>query len=364
MAFDIKQSHGYYAIDLLARNASTRKILALLYNDFLTKSKSRIYKVPVHNEFALIADFIRSEFLKLENLFVIKKNCYGSPKIYMLDESNFLQKQEAIKVFWWDGVANFGDILGPWLISMMTKRPIVNVRGSKSSNAIFSIGSIINMMNTDHINPSIWGSGLINTNSIPKLGEKLAKINIKKITAVRGRHTHHELTQKLGYVIPEVFGDPALLLPEYFTPNIIKKDRGVLVPHWSQFKLFENLSIDTIQLVNVGDDAHKVVSDIANAKFCIATSLHGIIVAQAYNVPWVWLNIKDKPLHSGKHFKFHDFFSILENDKIVRHDLNISDISQENIRQLIHKAYLPKFNQYFNKEALIEAFYQLEIKNG
>jgi hypothetical protein len=58
-------------------------------------------------------------------------------------------------------------------------------------------------------------------------------------------------------------------------------------------------------------DVEVVVRHIRDASLVISSSLHGIIVAQAYGRPWVWWRDNRGLLHGGD-FKFEDFFSSIE----------------------------------------------------
>ncbi|NKX49342.1 polysaccharide pyruvyl transferase family protein, partial [Arthrobacter deserti] len=85
--------------------------------------------------------------------------------------------------------------------------------------------------------------------------------------------------------------------------------------HYSHKPYFAGVKGARLNVVNVANGLERVVAQIANASHCIATSLHGIIIAHAYGVPWTWLRIGDHELH-GDSFKFEDFFTVLERGEV------------------------------------------------
>ncbi|MGP9618408.1 hypothetical protein ACT3S2_15465, partial [Arthrobacter sp. AOP36-A1-22] len=82
---------------------------------------------------------------------------------------------------------------------------------------------------------------------------------------------------------------------------------------------------------------------MSSAHSCISTSLHGIIIAQAYGVPWIWLRIEDHQL-GGDQYKFDDFLSTLAPGPVPRLDVVKDQVSKLNFKQLAENAFLPELN--------------------
>lgn len=61
-----------------------------------------------------------------------------------------------------------------------------------------------------------------------------------------------------------------------------------------------------VRFIDVLDEPAKVIDAIACCEVVISTSLHGIIVAEAYGVPAVWAIAGDRVL--GGEFKFRDYY--------------------------------------------------------
>lgn len=254
--------------------------------------------------------------------------------------------------YWWDSKANFGDAAGPWLLQAMTGRRVVNARHTKNrERALGSVGSLFQMLNRGRLD--MWGSGILYPPEGSTL-KRLKKLRGVTVHAVRGPKTKQALEETLGWEVPEVYGDPALLFPRYFTPERAKDPRRIaFVPHLSHMRRLPADLPPEVELCRVTDDVETVVESIASAGVCIATSLHGIIFAQAYGVPWVWLNVEDRALKGGE-FKFEDFFATLDAGQVARAEVRISELADLDFAELAGSASLPGLT--IDLDALEEAF--------
>jgi pyruvyltransferase len=281
--------------------------------------------------------------MMLSNIFGREKSISKKQVIYEVNDNHDLVCKHPIEAYWWDEKKNFGDWIGPWLISEITGRPVINIKDQNSINAIFSVGSVIEHISKNHKDSIIWGSGLIK--KIENKNHKKNVANIKNINAVRGKLTYQELTEKCGIYVPKIFGDPALLLPKFYNPRIdINTKKPSICPHYIHYNYFKNEDLSkNFKIVNVLENPKKVIDEIVNSSLCISSSLHGIIIAQAYGVPWVWLQIVDKPLF-GVDFKFHDFFSTCKSGNIPHVKLNADNINYSNMLNISKKANLNELN--------------------
>lgn len=217
-----------------------------------------------------------------------------------------------LDVYWWSKarfenskLENFGDALVPYLLQNSTSEEFQWVRpNTKTKFKFFKrkhyliIGSIISAATTHSI---VWGSGIIHSKE---------KVKKAKFLAVRGPKTRDRLLE-LGYELPEVYGDPALLLALFFKQQTedIKYEYGI-VPHYvdyeyvkEQYSKFENIKI--INLLT--DDVEDVVNQFIQCKHILSSSLHGLIVAHAFRIPALWTKVSDKL--TGDDIKFQDYFS-------------------------------------------------------
>ena len=86
-----------------------------------------------------------------------------------------------------------------------------------------AVGSILRNANRNTI---VWGSGFISETSRFRGAPK-------KIAAVRGPLTGQRLTD-LGYENPQIYGDPALLMPRFYSPKVDKQHKIGLVAHYAE----------------------------------------------------------------------------------------------------------------------------------
>jgi pyruvyltransferase len=164
------------------------------------------------------------------------------------------------------------------------------------------IGSVIT---SSYINSKtiIWGSGV--------KGDMVDISKMKspqKICAVRGPLTRKKLLEN-GFECPEVYGDPALLLPLYYNPVIEKKYKVGIIKHWRTKNNLTNLLSEDVCLISFTDYERwtDVIDQILSCENIISESLHGLIISEAYNIPNLWIDIELEDLESSN-FKFYDFF--------------------------------------------------------
>lgn len=213
-----------------------------------------------------------------------------------------------IRLFWFSEIyllnktkENYGDLLGKYLVEKMSNANItfVNPRKINIFNFFkpiyFTIGSILANVKGNAI---VWGSGII---------QQDAKVNKAKFLAVRGPYTRKRLLE-LGYDCPPIYGDPAILLPNYFNPTVEKKYKYGVIPHYVDYKAINELVKDpNINVINLmTNNIEEVTKQILECENIISTSLHGIIVPHAYGIPAVWVKFSEKIF--GDDIKYKDYF--------------------------------------------------------
>lgn len=258
--------------------------------------------------------------------------------------------QGLMPVFYWDGTPNFGDVVGPYLISKITGKPVLNIRNLQYSG-IMAVGSI--MQQLDRKDMIVWGSGLISKPTDEKMKE-LKKYS-PEILSVRGRETAKILLEA-GINIPDqsVYGDPALILPLFYKPSVSDSKKIGICPHYIHKPHFlENITNkDNLKIIDVQKDMESVVDSISSSTVCVSTSLHGLIIAQAYGIPWVWLEVVDKNL-TGNDFKFKDFFSTLDKSQVSHVRVGMEDIKDIDFKVIAEKATLPE--KMYSEELILES---------
>lgn len=200
---------------------------------------------------------------------------------------------------------NFGDDINIPLLEALTGKKVIHISQSKLWRIprLLCIGSIIeNFISEKSI---IWGSGCI-------YGNKTIKTAPKKVYAVRGKLSRQVLL-KQGIPCPEVYGDPALLLPYIYTPHTEKKYKyGVIshvidydLPHVKDFRE-KHPEILFIKFRNY-NSWQDVIEQINSCEKIISSSLHGLIISDAYGIPNVRVIFSNQII--GGDFKFKDYFS-------------------------------------------------------
>lgn len=187
---------------------------------------------------------------------------------------------------------------------------------------VLCIGSIITWMTTPK--SIIWGSGIVYPN-------KTISAIPKKVLAVRGPLTRDYLLSR-GIECPEIYGDPALLFPRYYKPQVEKKFKLGIVPHFRDKRnhILDVFRKDRDVLIIDVQNVHpwtRFIDDICSCEFIASSSLHGIIISDAYNVPNVWIELEGG---ESKRFAFHDYLLSVDKDVngpfIVTSTTNIDSI--------------------------------------
>lgn len=203
----------------------------------------------------------------------------------------------------WVRENNFGDILNPLVASYISGKKILHVNPDYyTKDYISAIGSICGRARE---NTTIWGSGFISKDST-------FKSKPKEIKALRGPKSR-QLAMKQGVKAPEIYGDPALLIPRFYNPNKEKKFKIGLVPHYVDYNepFFRQCNKrEDVKLINlINPNPLEVIDEILECEIILSTSLHGLIIADAYGIKSKWVKVSDKLV--GGEFKFLDYYESL-----------------------------------------------------
>lgn len=220
---------------------------------------------------------------------------------------------------------NFGDYLSKILAERISGAKVVwknpnKLKWYESRKEIhFSIGSILQFATPNCV---VWGSGMIKQES---------EIAEAKFRAVRGPYTRQALVNK-GYRVPEVYGDPALLFPKYFRFPSEKKFLLGIIPHYVEYDFLTSRALltDDVCVIDLRGSPFDILRRINECEYVASSSLHGLILAQAYNVPSYRITLTDKIYGDG--IKYLDYFGSVgiapyEPLRIVPDELDIGDIA-------------------------------------
>lgn len=220
-------------------------------------------------------------------------------------------------------IRNWGDLINPELVAALgAKYNDIDIDlknhylGNYTMDYQLVIGSVL-----QHADAStrVWGSGLIS----PALGESFT---VKSVHAVRGPKTRAALINK-GIDCPEVYGDPALLMPFVF-PNKQQKEYklGIILHNdHSTDEISDKLVEDPdVLIISLRGSFHKVLDQILSCENIASSSLHGLIVPEAYGIPTKRL-ILGNQLYGGD-FKFMDYYQSInvEPGEALQFDKSVS----------------------------------------
>lgn len=242
-------------------------------------------------------------------IFIVFYNIYIS---LFYKSSDIIYVNAWIKFRWGRLVhRNLGDELNVYIIEALTNKKVLPLTYAlfKPKNNYCVIGSVIEWISTN--DTIVWGSGVMHGYD----NSPMSKVP-KKILAVRG-HLSREYLLKNNVECPEVYGDPALLLPLIYQPKVSCKKKIGLIAHIKDnndvLRQFCNDNRDSVLLISLSgyDDWHTVIDKINSCEIILSSSLHGLIISDAYKVPNVWLKMaSEKSLEiAGGTFKYFDYFS-------------------------------------------------------
>lgn len=197
---------------------------------------------------------------------------------------------------------NFGDDLNDWIWDSL----IPGWQKWDESITLFGVGTLINERSISlysHARVLVLGTGVgygkFHSYSAPGGWD---------VRSVRGRYSARalELPDDVGMV------DPAMLVADFPEFSLPKKSGAVLfIPHHASVDRHNWHEVTKklgVEYVNPRNDAKIVISKIASADKVIAESMHAAIIAEAFRVPWL-------PVQVGPTFnqdKWNDFFDLVD----------------------------------------------------
>jgi len=195
-------------------------------------------------------------------------------------------------IAWWSQSpkpGNLGDVLTPIILQGMG----VDVKWAPRRKArLLAIGSIIRFAVPGQY---VWGSGAMWSHDVPSPRARYL--------AVRGPLTR-AVVQRAGGECPQVYGDPALLLPRIHNGAVEQQHDVAIVPHYVDERGVRARYPGWHIISSLRANPLQVVDEIRSCKAILSSSLHGIIVAHAYGIPAAWVRFSN--LLDGDDTKFRD----------------------------------------------------------
>lgn len=241
-----------------------------------------------------------------------------------------------MKVYYWNHRQNFGDVLGPLLLKRFCR---IDAEWSEAKDSdIVLVGSVLEHLPKDYTG-IIAGAG--------KLHEK-TELNLRKANflAVRGPLTASGLKKDLVLADPGLLADELVQMPE-------KEYNLGVIPHWTD-KVLEfdpRFTKYNPKIIRVSGDPLEVIHEIGKCKKVVSSSLHGIVLADAFGIPRrieIAPRMLSHPHQEGGLFKWRDYTLSLgmeleigvtqepDRNKITEKQHELFDVFQE-IKSLIQK---------------------------
>lgn len=182
-----------------------------------------------------------------------------------------------MRAFWGVGT-NVGDTLTPVILEHFTKHKAEWV-SSLEDNKLLMCGSILEFAKPGDI---VLGAGTYSC-----IKKDLHGVDVRALRGV------------LSGQAP-AYGDPGVLLPLIYKPNVKKDTMTGFIPHlWDQ-RTFQEGYID----VNL--PWKEFVKAILKCDNIVTSSLHGAVIADAYGVPCEWI---ESPIVPGARIKYADYLT-------------------------------------------------------
>lgn len=192
--------------------------------------------------------------------------------------------------YWNPKASNFGDTLTPVILRHLG----YNVRcvDRNTPGKVLAVGSIMNALRARDV---VWGTGV-------QFDQRYVARSAR-ILAVRGPISRSCID---GVRVPRVYGDPALLLPLVYDPDVEPVRTVGYMPHYKDVALTRK-KYPNGYVIDVCSGWRKIIRQMKACEHIVTTSLHGIIAADAYGIPCTWEASYSGRLVSGN-LKFQDHF--------------------------------------------------------
>lgn len=236
--------------------------------------------------------------------------------------------------------SNFGDMLNQFLIPRIFSVPIQESRFEDCN--MISVGSILQRFTKTDAKEikskvSVWGAGFMEPPLIPEENFYCDMIFYAvrgNLTKERVKQIFHKSGKKEAADFRLAVGDPGLLVSKCFKGVRKRRYQFGLIPH---FVDYHSPYIDALAcqygeemlLIDVTGKVEKIIEAICSCEVILSSSLHGLIVADSFGIPNLWVRFSDSV--KGGNYKFLDYYSVFGLEKTIhvfdfRHDLLSLDL--------------------------------------
>jgi len=192
---------------------------------------------------------------------------------------------ERVGLYYWSpndhrGDENFGDYMSKIIVQNVVEENYEELNSAIKysvdgvEDRLLAIGSILHHANDHDV---IWGSGV----NGKALGQKLSAVALD-VRMVRGPLSrevllHHDIS------CPQSYGEPGLLVSEFYGGADVDEKRYPfsLVLNLNDTLLYE----DEDYIIYPNWSLDRVIERIRASELVVSTSLHGLVIAEAFGIP-------------------------------------------------------------------------------
>ena len=211
----------------------------------------------------------------------------------------FLLPFNHVDFFYWkprDGSLNFGDHLSYVIVTkILADNNLLLEEETTDNSRLLALGSVLHFANN---NNTIWGTGFNGKISLDE--HQYQNLDVR---AVRGPLTRDFLLGR-NIAVPEIYGDPALLIPHIFKGKFQKSPKKdyAIVPNLHDLSIARANNWKNV--ISPLNSWNKCITEILEAEFIIASSLHGLILAEAFGIPARYIRLSSEE----NMFKYNDYY--------------------------------------------------------
>ncbi|MFI3267759.1 MAG: polysaccharide pyruvyl transferase family protein [Rikenellaceae bacterium] len=206
-----------------------------------------------------------------------------------------------IKINWGRSLNNFGDCLQPYIVKHYGLTPVFCSWGKSD---LIIVGSILQWIPPSFHGYIVGAGGDDIKYSFPNA----------KVLAVRGKLTKSNFDNNSQIIL----GDPGILMPLVFSEKVDVKYEIGIIPHFvdeDSVKMREIKSRfvgENVLFINVLRNPKIVISEIKQCKCIVSSSLHGLIIADAFGIPNKRIVDRETMPTAFYDYKFHDYYSSID----------------------------------------------------
>lgn len=231
-----------------------------------------------------------------------------------LSFSTFKRKQAVVPLTWAakganNSFVNLGDALSPVMVSALSGLPIVHQNFDTNSERLACVGTIGHALKNGTVH--LWGTGMdsikVNKRKVTTFVYRRPSDTEIRVHALRGKLTAAALEGQ-GVKTTHIYGDPVWFLPSIMKPATEKRYELGIIVHLSELKaltdestvhdeflryhipesLRDRVRIITTMVKPTIEAMEQKIKEITSCKRIATTSLHGLVIAETYDIPCVF----------------------------------------------------------------------------